>query len=500
MSQPTPPPPQPGFGPPVTPQPFLAVPPSGPPTRPGRPPRSRFAWIVSAVVALALLAGGGIWWMVSDGDGGTPADAKQEARFDGPGTEKKPADTKAGLLFEVPDPALSKGDFFTAPGSWVTDGTYAKTGVGKVMGYDLEGGRQMWEIPLGGQVCAYTQQLDEGRTAVLYQDGLPGEDGKFKPCTEIAALDLNAGLVLWKSSVKRSGAKIVFHQIAVGAGKVAVAGDNGGAAFEIASGRLKWEPKPAEPCYDMAYGGGEDLVALQHCGHEPDERVRLQLLNEGGRPRFTYDLPRGLAFAKIASTDPLVVAGFNGDMRVTDFFALDRRKGTLRSKIAVDPERIMKTCSIEAQTECPGLAVGNDRLYLTTMARAVSGKSESANEIVSYDLETGKATGQRADSRGKAPLLLLRMDGRDLLAYKTGSYSTSGQVIRIDGRSFEQTVFLDVPPDSEDAQVLRHFSPGKVEFRYANGRLFTADLYIRPPYSNTEPPLLAASFGAPAVG
>ncbi|MBC9712830.1 PQQ-binding-like beta-propeller repeat protein [Streptomyces sp. TRM66268-LWL] len=515
MSQPPPPPgfgppetspsgfgppvtPPPGFGPPVTPPPFLAAPPPPPGPDP-RPPLSRLRWILAAVVALALLAGGGIWLGVAGGDDGSAADGKQQdVRFDAPGTEKKPADTKAGLLFSVADPKVGKSDFHPAPGSWVTDEAYVKTGVGKVVAYDLKSGRQLWEIALGGQICGYTQHVDEGRTGILFQDALPGEDGKVKPCTEVAALDLNAGMLLWRGSVRRSGTKIAFHQVGMAAGKVAVAGDNGGAAFDLAGGDLLWEPKPTEPCYDMAYGSGEDLVALQHCGQEGNERIRLQHLGRGAKPRFTYDLPRGLAFAKIVSSDPLVVAGFNDKMAVTDYFAIDRRKGTLRSKIAVDPARTKSGCRMEAQTECSSLAVGNDRLYLATAPRAKTGASESVNEIVSYDLETGKATGQRADSGGKAMLFPLRMDGRDVLAYRTPLHGSPGQVVRIDGRTFEQEVFLSVPPDSEGAPVQRHFASDKVEIRYTSGRLFLAELYIRQPYSATEPPYLAAAFEAGA--
>ncbi|NGO78094.1 PQQ-binding-like beta-propeller repeat protein, partial [Streptomyces sp. YC504] len=451
-------------------------------------------------VALALLVGGGVWLGLG-GDDAAPADDKQqEARFDGPGTEKKPADSKAGLLFEVPDPPLAKGDFFVAPGSWVTEDTYVKTGIGKVVGFDVQSGRQVWEIALGGQVCGFTDKMVEGRTGILFQDGLPDEDGKYKPCTEIAALDLNAGMMLWRASVKRSGTKTVFHEIGVGAGKVAVAGDNGGAALDLDNGKLLWEPRPTEPCYDMAYGSGEDLVALQNCGQEGNDRAQVQLLDDAGKPRFTYKLPRNLGFAKIVSSDPLVVAAFADDMKLTDFFSIDRRKGTLRSKIAVDPARTMKTCTIDAHSECPALAVGNDRLYLATTPRTESGKTGYVNEIVSYDLATGKATGQRADSRGKTPLIPLRMDGRDVLAYRVASTSTPGQVVRIDGRTFKETVYLSVSPDDENAEVLRHFAPGTVEFRYGKGRLFMAELYIRPPYSKFEPPYLAAAFGAAPAG
>ncbi|SDJ58816.1 PQQ-binding-like beta-propeller repeat protein [Streptomyces indicus] len=498
MSQSTPPPPQPGFGPPVTPPPFLAAPPSAtvtpPPDR--RPPRSRLRWIVAAVVALALLAGGGVWFAVAgDGEGGAGDGKQADARFDGPGTEKKPATTEAGLLFHVNDPKVGKGDFYPAPGSWVTEETYVKSGVGNVVGYDLDSGRQVWEIPLGGQVCGYTQRLDEGRTGVLYRDGREAK-GKATPCTEIAVLDLDAGMLLWRGSVELSGKKTIFAQIAVGAGKVAVAGDEGGAAFDLATGELRWKPQPGEPCYDMAYGGGDDLVALEVCGQDGNQRAQVQVLDEAGKARATYKMPRDLGFAKIVSSDPLVVAAFSEDMKLTDYFSIDRSKGTLRSKIAVDPERTMKACTLDAQAECPGLAVGNDRLYLATAPRPEPGKAAASNEIVSYDLATGKATGQRADSGGKTPVFPLRMDGRDVLAYRQPTTSTPGQVFRLDGRTFKETVFLSVPPDGEDAQVLRHFAPGTVEFRYARGRLFTAELYIREPYSKYEPTYLAAAFGA----
>ncbi|MBC9712832.1 PQQ-binding-like beta-propeller repeat protein [Streptomyces sp. TRM66268-LWL] len=452
------------------------------------------------MVALALLAGGGIWLGVAGGDDGSAADGKQEGpRYDAPGTEK-PASRKADLLFHVPDPKVGKGAFHSVPGSWVTAETYVKSGLGTIAGYDLKSGRQVWEIALGGEVCGYTQYLDDGRTGVLHRDGMPGTDGKATPCTEIAALDLNAGLLLWKASVERSGAKIPFRQIGLGAGKVAVAGDEGGAAFALDSGKLLWEPRPTEPCYDMAYGSGEDLVALQNCGQEDNSHARVQLLHGSGKPRSTYDLPKNLDFAQIVSSEPLVIAGIMGG-RVTDYFSIDGRKGTLRSKISVDPERTLNACSVLVYVRCDGIAVGNDRLYVTTKSRTVKNDSESANEIVAYDLETGKATGQKADSGGKATLQILRMDGRDLLAYRLPMAGSPGQVIKIDPRTFKETVYLSVPPSSEGASVQRYFTKDTTEYRYVKGRLFVSELHVRPPDPYTDdPPYLAAAFGAAPDG
>ncbi|MFI6943757.1 PQQ-binding-like beta-propeller repeat protein [Streptomyces sp. NPDC050418] len=459
-------------------------------------PRSPVS-LVGAAAALALLAGAGIWFMAADGDDGPSGDGKQQtARFDGPGKEKVPADPEAGMLFHIADPKVGKSDFFKAPGSWVTDTTYVKSGVGKIAGYDLQSGRQVWEVPLAGQVCGFTEQVDEeGRTGILVEDGLPGKDGKFKPCTEIAVIDVDAGMLLWNKSLERSGTKIEFDQVAVGAGKVAVAGDEGGAAFDLADGRLRWEPRPTETCYDFAYGSGEDLVALQTCGQEDTSHARVQILGDGGKPRHTYNLPTGLGFAKVVSNDPLVVAGFSESMEITDFFAIDRRSGKLRSKIAVDPKQTMKACRIEAATECESIAVGNDRLYLATMQRMNVGESESANEIVSYDLATGKATGQKADSGDRGIILPLRMDGRNVLAYRPPLAGRNGQIVSIDGRTFKETLLLTVPRDAEAATVMGHFVGNQVELRYVDGRFFASEFYVRKPASRYEPPYLAAAFG-----
>ncbi|MFI6943759.1 PQQ-binding-like beta-propeller repeat protein [Streptomyces sp. NPDC050418] len=459
---------------------------------------SRLGWIVGVVVAFVLVVGGGVWF-VWGGDDEAPGggDRKQQAQFDGPGTEKKPVDPKARLLFPVMDPKVGKNETAFAPGAWVTDETYVKNGLGSVAGYDLKSGRQVWEIALGGEICDYTQTVDEGRTGVLFRDGMPGKGGTPEPCTEIAVLDLDAGLMLWQHSVKRSGTKIAFRQLAVGAGKVAVAGDGGGAAFELGSGDLRWEPRPAQTCYDMAYEGSEDgLVALQNCGHEENSRAQVQVLDDGGKPRSTYKLPKALDFAQLVSADPLVVAGFS-EAKLTDYFSIDRRKGTLRSKIAVDPERFGSPCTILVHIHCDGVAVGNDRLYLATEERRTKNDAESVNEIVSFDLATGKATGQRADSGGKNPLRIIRMDGRDLIASRMPTFITPGQVIKIDGRTFKETVYLTVPEkDRESAAAQQHFAgTDKVEIRYTDGRLFLSELSVRQPDPD-DPPYLAAVFGA----
>ncbi|MFD8614463.1 PQQ-binding-like beta-propeller repeat protein [Streptomyces sp. NPDC059631] len=493
---------QPGYGypgrPPAVTQPQTAVPGGGA----GGGRNKQLLIVVAAVAAIALIVGGGVWYAKSgDGDGkqdtassggttgGGDAGGKSGTGTGGTsagGKEKAPADTAAKVLYQVPMPVVT--DTAATTGSWLTDKVYAKSGFGDITGYDPAKGTKLWSLKLPGPVCQTTRHITaDGRTAILYEPAMPTKAKPSHGCSQLAVIDLTAGKKLWTREVKSGDQSVNLSNVTIGGGTVAVGSTNGGAAFTVADGKPLWSPKPDDTCYDAGYGGGDKLVAVRKCGTYGQRQLHIQSIDPAsGKVLSDYKLAQGIEYAGIVSTDPLVVAAdLGGDHGISDFFALDGATGKLRSHITAPGDQYGGRCDAISRIEyCSGMVVGNDRLYLGTEQHAGSGDHGQTNEIVAFDLATGRQTGQRADAGDGYQIYPLRMDGGALLAYKRPPYDKGGQVVSIDGNSFKETVLLENPADRDVRSAETAMSPDYAEILYGQGRLYMSAVYAHKPRSS----------------
>jgi hypothetical protein len=468
--------------------------------------------ITAAVVAIALIVGGGIWYSSSSGKdddtkktataGGTTGGTNDKGGTTSGGKEKVPASAASKVLFEVPMPKVS--DTMVTAGSWLTDKVYAKSGSAEVVGYNRDTGAKQWTIKLPGPVCQATKHTTtDGKTAILYEPAMPTEDKPSHGCSQIAAIDLNAGTKLWTKTANSGDQPISFENVTVSANTVAVGSSDGGAAFDIATGKVLWSPK-ATDCYDAGYGGGAKLVAVRRCGTYDSPTLHIQTIDPvSGKVLSDYKMAQGIEYASIVSTDPLVVAADVGDSAgdgsgVSDFFSIDNKTGALRSHIPAPGKQYAARCDGITRVEyCAELAVGNDRLYVPTEEHDGSGDSYSqTNEIVAFDLATGKQTGQRADAGDGYTITPLRMDGSNLLAYKSPPYNKGGQVVSIDGTSFKETKLLENPSTETVRSAETTFLPDYAEILYGEGHLYMSSVYAdKASSSSTADKDLAIAFG-----
>ncbi|MET7319092.1 PQQ-binding-like beta-propeller repeat protein [Streptomyces sp. NPDC005549] len=542
----TPPQPQPGYGypgQPGQPGPYgQPTPPYGQPGQPGQPGygyqppstmpmqpqaagpgggrkiNAQVAIIVSAVVAIALIIGGGVWYAGSSDDGGkddtasssggTGADGGTDQKGgDGGKTsgaqEKAPADPASEVLFQVPMPAVSKEDSsVVVSGSWLTDKVYAKSGVAEVVGYDPDKGSKKWTIKLDGPVCATTRHVtDDNKTVIVHQPAMPTKAEPSHGCTQVAVLDLDAGKKVW---TKTAGDEpMSFDNVTISGDTVAAGSTDGGVAFDIAKGDILWSPKTTDTCYDAGYGGGEKLVAVRKCGSYDARQLNIQTIDpKSGKVLSEYKMAKGIEYAGVVSTEPLVVAADVGDSAgdgsgISDFFSIDNKTGKLLTRISAPGDQFAARCDSITKTEsCNGLAAGNGKLYIATEEHEGSGESYSrANEVVAFDLATGKQTGQRADSGDDYTITPLRMDGGNVIAYKRPPYDKGGQVVSIDGATFKQTTLLENPATEAVRDVESSMSPDYSELLYSQGHLYMSQVYASEPTSADEKEYLAIGFG-----
>lgn len=468
--------------------------------------------VTAAVVAIALIVGGGIWYAKSSGgdgkkddtassSGGTGGQGKDGDKG-GTGTEKVPADPTSKVLFQVPLPAAK--DTTVTAGSWLTDTVYAKSGVAQITGYDPDSGARLWTVPLPGPVCYATGHVGaDGRTAVVFQPKMPPK-GSSTGCSQVAAIDLKAGKKLWTKSVKSGDVPINFNNVTVAQGTVAVGGTSGGAAFDLASGKVRWQPKSTDTCYDAGYGGGAKLVAVRRCGSGDSGQLHIQTIDPvSGKVISEYEMTSGIEYASVVSTDPLVVAADVNDSAgdgsgFSDVFSIDNRTGKLRTRISTPGSSYAVRCDgIYEVEKCKGVVVGNDRLYLATEEHDGSGAYAKTNEIVAFDLATGKQTGQRADAGNNYTITPLRMDGTNVIAYKNAPYNKGAQVVSIDGGSFKETRLLENPVSTAVKAVETSMSPEYSEALYSQGHLYLSAVYARSAGSSASgKAYLVTAFGA----
>ncbi|MFD5423231.1 PQQ-binding-like beta-propeller repeat protein [Streptomyces sp. NPDC127069] len=503
---------QPGYGyPQQPPQPSTVQAPAAPQPAAGgagggNDVRNQLLIVGAAVLAMALIIGGGFWY--TSGDGGDNAPAVSASGSPDPkapalaGSEKPPANPKSKPLVSATT-QVPGSEVIGVDGSWLTDTTYVKSDLGKVVGYNLVDGGKKWELPLGANVCGATKHISDNKTAILFEEGPPTADKKYPQCTQAGVIDLNTGKMVWKSTAKSAtgGDKpVAFTEITLSGQTVAAGGLYGGAAWNLADGKPLWTPKTdAQGCYDLGYGGGEALAVLRKCGGNSDETLYAQALDPvSGAPKYSYKLSAGIEWAGIISTKPLVIAANVGNTaknatNVSDLFVLDDA-GQLKARIGLSAGSYAPRCPATEVEQCTNMVVGNGKVYLPSYEHQGSSPTGRTNEIVSFDLETGKATSDRADAGEKYVMYPLRMDGSNIIAYKVPPYDNGGQVVSLDGKTMKETLLMQNPAAGRDQEA--GFAPDRSEIRYHNGRLFMSESLASKPYSDKEKDYLFISFAA----
>jgi outer membrane protein assembly factor BamB len=464
-----------GMYPPQTQFPGGGIPPSG-----GRSKR-RLLVIVGAAVAVVLVVAGGVWFAAKDDGGKNEAKNSQDA--DGKkgdqsevtgGGGGKPKNTDAKLLFQVPYPSIDT-DVMPVNGQWATEKTYAKSEVYSIVGYDAVGGNQTWKIPLDGQICAASRQMtDDGKTAVIFQDKKIGKDGRYQRCSEMAVIDVDAGRKVWQKSMPNSDTAGSGMGMTISQDVVAAAWIGGSVAYRIDGGEELWKASESADCADAGYAGGKALIAVTGCPSPVTGPFQVQKLNpETGEPLWAYSVPRGIQNVSVVSSDPVVLAVSAGEISETDLMALDEQ-GKLRSKISLGKgqygSKYLPHCDLEVES-CKTVAVDQDTLYLPSEEHQGSSDYGRTNEVIAFDLSTGKPK-WKSDAGEKRTMVPLAMEGDNVIAYVRPTYDSGGQIVAIEPKAGQQTVYLRFPNGTAEAE--NSLSPENGEALYAHGRFFLA--------------------------
>ncbi|MFI1062965.1 PQQ-binding-like beta-propeller repeat protein [Streptomyces spororaveus] len=469
---------QPGYPPQPPTVPQHQVGPGGP--GPGMPPKKKLILVVAASVAAVLVLGGVGYVAFSGGDkdpepvaqepadakpSGSPSVDKGDGNGDGGGA---PTDLNAGrkqgedkVLWLKTVKVDGPGAGLASKGQWVVGDTVAKS-VGKtVTGYAVADGKEKWTVNFPAEICGMTDRTtDDGKTVVMYRNG----ETDTSDCNQIRMIDLKAGKEGWSKEVTKESAFDIFldPDLALTGDTVTVNRLTRATAFRVSTGD-KLFASPAEGCVPGRYAaGGGKLIAVATC-YDADGTVEIQDADPvTGKKTWTNRLPKGWKVNRVYSVDPIVLDLGNETTKEHSIVVLGpdgQKRTTLTAEGNFSPE-----CSVSYDDDLQGCATAvadAGTLYLPT--KADLGK---ANEIVAFDLATGKAKWRVPAGEARTIVPLKAANGQ-LIAYRRAETDQGGEVLSIPAAGGTPTALLR-HPSGVSAQIESTFYSPKVD--YVDGR------------------------------
>ncbi|MGW1100253.1 outer membrane protein assembly factor BamB family protein [Streptomyces sp. NPDC002455] len=461
----------------------------GPPPAPGGGGRfrGRTGVVVGAVLAVLLLAGGGIWLATGDDGGGTgkPVARKSDdtAKPSGsPGPDKggsvtgptaaelnagrKPGEAKVAWLAEngVDLPAYGEDAY----GPWFAGDIVAKGMYRKVTGYAAADGTEKWSLPLPTDLCAApTLPTADGKIVVAVEDNVSEDEAD---CSVLQMIDLRTGKAGWKKTVPRTGLQDALSHVAmsVNGGTVTFGRTGNTSAFRIADGKELFGRREGV-CQPYAYTSGARMIGAVSCQAEPADPVQDEVQEVDpttGAAKWTYRLKPGWQVDHVYSVSPPVISiKQEGKWAI----AVLNDNGTYRSQLAGGDENYAVRCDEDSVAEggnldgCAGVTADSGRVYLSTEPK--TDKEGESNKIVAFDLATGKAV-WKAAAPGRRLVWPLRMEGTDVLVHVEASYRTPGSVAALAPTGGELRTLLKHPASAAETESSL-FEP---EVAYEGGR------------------------------
>ncbi|WP_405820759.1 PQQ-like beta-propeller repeat protein [Streptomyces sp. NBC_01390] len=415
------------------------------------PFKGRPALMLVAAVAALLVIGGTVYAVTSGGGDDKPGSGGGQAGPDLSAPASGPADPAAGdddnggggtagadpdnlnagrkagdakVLWskDAPDAPASGAN---ADGMWITDKVAVKTAYKEVFAFRVGDGGTAWgPITFPQKICAVTPQKSaDDKIVVAYMSGA-SERAK---CNKLQLLDLNTGAKGWSGEVA-DGALFdssLSVELSVTGTTLMVGRSQSGTAYDLNTGaKLFDKVKYGAACFPAAFAGGARLIVVSSCGASTStEHDEVQELDpKTGAARWTRPIPKGWAVGRTYSVDPVVLYLTNEDKKSWNISTL-KDDGTFRSEVSVD-ESFAPVCGwaiLERDLQgCQGVATDADTLYLPT----------EANEVVAINLATGKEK-WRVKSPAEQPMLPMKVEGGELVAYVEPPYDAGGQVVSI---------------------------------------------------------------------
>ena len=475
-------------------QQYGAPPPPGGPQGGGGRFRGRGAKIVGAMVAVALLAGAGIWFATGgNGDDDkplsgpthsakptvTPSPTKggatgepvvspeQEARTINAGV--KPGEAKVAWIQKGGIDLPRYGDDMFGP--WFAGDTVARALFKTVSGYSVADGTLKWTLRLPTRMCAAPSQPTADGKIVL---GIRHDTTEGSDCDTLQMVDVRTGKAGWRKSFVRKGLWDGLSDLAMSInGDTVTAGRTGRTeGFRVGDGKKLFGQRE-DPCQPFGLASGPVAIAAVSC-HTADDQYKDQRVERidpaTGKTLWSYKLKKIWEVGQIYSVSPLVISLKQSDDPDKWAILALNADGTYRSQLSGGPDNLQVNCDEHLMTSkgnldnCVGVAADANTFYMHTGIDAVAGHG---NKIVAFDLSTGKYRWSVAGPGGQTAIPV-RTEGGKLLMYVEAMKGKGGGIASLPSTGGTPSFVLRHPVSGVDLE--RGFYEPRIT--YTGGRTF----------------------------
>lgn len=470
--------------------------PGGPGMPPGPPagPKKKLAVLIAAAVAGVLVLGTGGYFLLFSGkdkaadkvigqDTTPPADDKASPsasvdKGDGSGNGgEEEQDLNAGrkqgeskVLWFKTSKIDGPGAGVDSTGQWIVGDTVVKTLWKSVTGYGVKDGKEKWTLTLPTVICGVTDMTADGKTVVMYKDG----ESSSAVCNQMRMIDLKAGKEGWSKEVPKEGLFDIFTtpDLALTGDALVVNRMGTTSAFKVSTGDKLFDNKREEGCQptDFVAMNGK-MLAIATC-QDTDKTVQVMDADPAtGKNTWIYKLPKGFQVKNVYSLDPIVLDLSNSEGKERSIVVLgpDGKQRTTVSGEGSFPVGCGGLFNRSLQS-CGSSYVDANTLYLPT--KADIGK---ANEIVAFDLGTGKVKWRTPAGEGRT-LSPLKAAGGQVVVYREAESEKGGEVLTIPAGGGTPTAVLR-NPSGPAAPVESSFLSPAVD--YVDGRLFVSASHLQ---------------------
>ncbi|MFF2326926.1 MULTISPECIES: PQQ-binding-like beta-propeller repeat protein [unclassified Streptomyces] len=479
------------YGPPGQPQPGYGHQPQQPPQSGGGGFfRGRRGAVIGAALAVVLLAGGGIWFATSgDDDPSKPLTKRSSAPAPSPtGSKTEDQDEGAHDLRAEADALNAQRTSGEAKVAWLQEGgvdlprngsdvygpwfvgdTVVKAMFHTVSGYSVTDGSQKWSLRMPSNLCgAPSQATADGKIVFGVQSG----SGDEAYCDALQMVDLTTGKAGWHKTYKRRGAwdELSDVAMAINGDTVTVGRTTRTNAFRVSDGTALFDELPGN-CQPFGFASGPVAIAATSCQTAADDHKEQQVQRIDpvtGKVQWTYKVKKGWQVGQFYSVSPLVVS-----LKQEDKWAVVvlNDNGTYRSQLVGGTDDYRMKCDSDLVSvgknldNCLGVAADDSAVYLAT--RPDPSEASPTNQVVAFDLNTGKAKWKAAAPAGQTVMPMRTENGR-LLMYVSAAKNKGGGIASLPTTGGTVQMVLRHPAAA--ATVERGFFDSRVA--YLNGRCF----------------------------
>ncbi|MFM9371662.1 PQQ-binding-like beta-propeller repeat protein [Streptomyces sp. Da 82-17] len=456
----------------------------------GSPFKGKPAAIIGAALAAVLVIGGGVWFATSGDDepakkqpvakggggdgkptgGGEETAGSRDGGEDDLNSGRKPGEAKVWAAKNEIDVPRNGAELMNI---WTVGDNVIQAGYNEVTAFKSSDGSKAWSVKLPHAVCdTPPRPSEEGMVVVAYKDTDNQEKSK---CNQLQMIDLNTGEKGWQKKTETGGLfdSTVTLDLEIAGENVMVARSQSGSAYSLKDGEEQYTLKKDRGCFPNSFAAdGDAVLAVDSCLAQPDKNEQLKSIDpKTGKVKWRFKTPKGFEVQKVYSVKPLVVSLVNRDDKSWNIVAF-KENGKVRSQLDGGKDTFTQRCGMsilekELQS-CQGMVATDDLFFMATEEKK-SGDFDRSNEIIAFDLDTGKPKWRGKTEEPRSLLPLAADSSGNLVAYVEPTFEKGGQTVQFGPDGGKPKLLLQHP---ESTTSLENSMVGMGQLAFADGRLY----------------------------